>query len=155
MTFNDLSLCVRKCRLPSSCYVMVPSPKDHTTFPPKGYVAISPQHLEYGLRFPILPYLVDLLYDLKLSPCQLTPNSYAQLTSLTIFFIKEGYSPFSPKIIKSLYSFKSVKDGLYYVRARPSDFKGLLSQGKAKGKSNVGDYKTHWFFISCSFLFSL
>ena len=127
----------------------------HAAYPPSRFVAISPQHFESGFRFPLAPYLLKLLNEFKLTPFQLTPNSYAQLTSLTLLFLRNNLpSPF-PKLVKFLFSFKSAKDGLYYLVAHPSQYKTILPQGRAKGKSNVGDYKSSWFFVSCPLLLLL
>lgn len=132
MTFKELKSCASEYRLPCDSRLMVPSPDDHAAFPLAGYMAVSPQHLEFGFRFPLHPYLVAILNDLKLAPFQLTPNSYAQITSLALLFRKNELSFPTPKILRYLYSFKSTKDGLYYMAARLSDCKKLLPQGKAK-----------------------
>jgi len=118
-------------------------------------VAISPQHFESRFRLPLIPYLLKLLNKLKLALFQLTPNSYAQLTSLALLFLGNKFRPPFPKLVKFLFSFKSAKDGLYYLASRPSQYKTILPQGKIKGKSNVGDYKSSWFFVSCPLLLSL
>jgi len=90
---------------------MVTLPSDHAAFLPAGFVAVSPQHLEFGLRFPLHPYLVAILNDLKLAPFQLTPNSYAQITSIAILFKKNQLHFPTPKILKYHYSFKGTKEG--------------------------------------------
>lgn len=155
MTFGELKSCASEYRFPCGARLMVPSPGDHAAFPPAGYVAVNPQHLEFGLRFPLHSYLVAILNDLKLAPFQLTPNSYAQITSLALLFRKNELPFPTPKIFRYLYSFKGTKDELYYMAARSSDYKRLLPQGNAKGRSNVGDYKSHWFYISCCSLHDL
>ena len=121
----------------------------HATYPPTGFIAISPQHLESGFRFPVAPYILSLLNKLKLTPFKRTPNSYSQLTSLALLFLRNNLSSSSPKIVKFLFVFKNAKDELYYLAARPSQYKAILPQGRVKGKSNVGDYKSSWFFVSC------
>ena len=118
-------------------------------------MAVSPQHIEIRFRFLVVPYLLNLLNELKLAPFQFTPNSYTQLISLAILFLRNKLSSPSPKLIKFLFYFKSTKDGLYYLVARPSPYKAILPQGRAKGKSNVGNYKFHWFFVACPSLLSL
>ena len=152
---NEVADLARKLHIPPSCQAMLPTTSCHAAYPPKDFIAISLQHLESGFRFPVAPFLIDLLNDLKLAPFQLTPNSYAQLTWLSILFLSNNLSPPSPRIIRFLYSFKAIKEGLYYLTACSSNFKSILPQGKAKGKSNVGDYKSHWFFISCRSLSKL
>ena len=87
---------------------MLLTPKKHAVYPPQGYIAISTQHLEHGLRFPIPPYLIEFLNTVKLVPFQLAPNSYAQLTSLALAFLKNGLRPPTPKIIQTFYSIKGL-----------------------------------------------
>ena len=155
VTANELVEIASEYRLPMGCKVMVPSAKCHAAYPPKGFTAVSPQHMELGLRFPIPDYLISLLNDLQLAPFQLTANSYSQITSLAILFRKAELPPPSPKLFRYLFCFKSAKEGLYYISARATAPKSVLPQGKGKGKSNVGDYKSHWFFVSCISLLRL
>ena len=122
--------------------VFVPPESSHAAYPAIGFVAISPQHFESGFRLPLVPYLLELLNDLKLAPFQLTPISYAQLTSLALLFLRNKLPPPSLNLVKFLFSFKSAKDGLYYLTAHPSQYKTILPQGRVKGKSNVGYYKS-------------
>ena len=87
----------------------------------------APSIFESGFRFLLAPYLLKLLNEVKLAPFQLTPNSYAQLTSLALIFLRNNLHPPSLKLVKFPFSFKSAKDGLYYLAARPSQYKTILS----------------------------
>ena len=102
-----------------------------------------------------MPYLLKLLNELKLTPFQLTLNFYAQLTSLALLFLRNKLPPPSSKFVKFFFSFKSAKDGLYYLAAHPSQYKAIIPQVRVKGKSNVGNYKSNWFFVSCPSLLLL
>ena len=151
---SDLETIAEGFSLPKGCRAMVPKASDHAAFPPKGFFAISHQHIEAGFRFPVHPYLVALLNDLNLAPFQLTPNSYAHLTALASIFLKNDLPPPTPAMIHHLFLFRSTtgpkankKDGFYYTSARKSPYKVNLPQGI--GKSNVGDYKSRWFYASC------
>jgi len=53
LTISKLRSCALEYRLPCVTRVMVPSPGDHPAFPPVGFVAVNPQHLEFRLRFPL------------------------------------------------------------------------------------------------------
>ena len=53
LTINELRSCALECHLPCGTRVIVPSPDDYAVFPPAGFVAINPQHLEFRLRFPL------------------------------------------------------------------------------------------------------
>ena len=145
---------------PATCRVMVLSHHDHAADPPDGFIAISRQHVKIGFRFPVPPYLINLLNDLEIALFQLTPNSYAQITTLAYIFFKNGLPPPNSNIIQSLFFFKftttphdTKRDGIYYITARNSPYKAFLPL-KA-GKSNVGDYKSRWFYASCLSLLKL
>ena len=129
---------MRKFRLLKDCRVYIHFLSYHATYPPTGFVAISPQLPKSRFRFPLAPYLLNLLNELKLAPFQLTPNLYAQLISLAILFLSNQLSPPSPRLI-NFFFFNSVKDRLYYLTACPSQYKVIR---KENGKSNVGDYKS-------------
>ena len=74
LTCEDLSGLGIQYHFPRGCRLMEPAPTDHAATPPKGFVAISIQHLEAGLRFLVPSYLIELLNDLRLAPGQLTSN---------------------------------------------------------------------------------
>ena len=129
---------------------------DRAAYPPEGFVAISREHMELGFRFPMPEYLKDLLNDLKLAPFQLTPNSYAYLTTLAAGFRKHGLGFPTPRIIRTILSFKAIsgKDGLYYAAPRLySEYKEFLPQNCTK--SNVGEYKSNWALFTCPSLAGL
>ena len=153
---------VKQFHIPFGCRILLPDSNNHACYPPRGFIAVSTQHLEQGLRFPVPPFLVEFLNKVKLAPFQLTPNSYTQLISLAVAFFRNGLHAPTPRIIQQFYSFKAVSagdgekpDGIYYLTARQSQYKDLLPKGEAKGKSNVGPYKTSWFYISCPSLADL
>ena len=86
--------------------VYIPIEDCHAAYPPIGFAAISPQHLEFGFRFPVAPYLLNLLNELKLAPFQLTPNFYTQLTSLALLFLRNKLSLAFSKLVKFLFFFQ-------------------------------------------------
>ena len=124
--FHEMVACTREYHLPWDYRVYIPSENSHVTYPPTDFVAINSQHLESGFRFPVAPYILSLLNELKLAPFQLIPNSYSQLTSLTLLFLRNHFSSPSQKLVKFLFFFKSAKDRLYYLAVRPSQYKTIL-----------------------------
>ena len=150
LTFDKLEAWAREVTIPLGCRANVPAGTDQAAYPPTGFIAISREHMELGFRFPIPGYLRDLLNNLKLAPFQLTPNSYAHLTTLAAAFRKYGLGFPTPRIIRSLYSFKAItgKEGLYYATPRQSsDYRAFLPQRCTK--SNVGEYKSNWAWFTC------
>jgi len=148
LSLRDLDDYIKMYHIPKSCRIVMPSKKDHVTYPSRGFVAISPQHLLAGLRFLIPPFIINFLNQLKLAPFQLSPNSYNHLVSLGLLYTRHGLSPTTVEVLSYLFTLKAVgpKDGIYYLSARPSETPFL---SKIKVKSNAGPYKTSYFYISC------
>jgi len=92
--FYKVGACTREFRFPIDCRVYILSPSYHIAYPSTSSVTISPQHLESGFMFPLMPYLLNLLNELKLTLFQLIPNSYTQFTSLAILFLWNKLSPY-------------------------------------------------------------
>jgi len=97
--FHEVGTCTLKFCLSREYRVYIPSKDSHAAYPPIGFVAISPKHLKSGFRFPVAPYILNLLNEVKLTPFQLTPNLYVQLTSLAILFPRNQLFPLSSKLI--------------------------------------------------------
>lgn len=53
----------------------MPSPTDRIHRPPPGYIGVYTRQLQYGLRFPLDPFVRDILIKYRISLCQLTPVS--------------------------------------------------------------------------------
>ncbi|KAL5815912.1 hypothetical protein ACOSQ3_024290 [Xanthoceras sorbifolium] len=141
--------------LPKGYKVMVPKVTDRPARSPSGYIAISSHHLNAGLRFILPTFLLCVLNLLRLASMQLTPNSYAQLISFYLTFRRRGFGSPSDNIIRYCYSLKKCPlseksfgsawhKGIYYLPVQANEYQGLL---QTKIKSNVGNYKTAYFFI--------
>jgi len=64
----EVSACTQEFCFRKNCRVYVPAESSHAAYPLSGFVAISPQHFESGFRFPLAPYLLKILNELKLAP---------------------------------------------------------------------------------------
>lgn len=56
------------CELPSPEHARV-------THPPRGFVSVYTRHLEYRLRFPLDPFVADVLVGYNITLDQLNPKS--------------------------------------------------------------------------------
>ena len=63
----DVKGLVTQFHIPLGCRALLPDSTNHACYPPRGYVAVSVQHFEQGLRFPIQPYWIAFLNKLKLA----------------------------------------------------------------------------------------
>ncbi|KZV44725.1 hypothetical protein F511_37937 [Dorcoceras hygrometricum] len=78
--------------------VLIPLPEDRAHLPPEGYHTFYMNQLEMGLRFPVPRFIQDLCDHLKVSPSQLTPNSYSSLLGLGVL-LKFYQAPISLHLI--------------------------------------------------------
>ena len=129
---REVSACAWEFRFPTDCLVYVPAESSHAAYPPSSFVAISPQHFESGFRFPLAPYLLKPLNELKLAPFQLTPNSYAQLTSLVLLFLRNNLPPPSPKLGKFLFLSRVPSTGCIILQLIPFSTKLFFPRGERR-----------------------
>ncbi|KAL5762758.1 hypothetical protein ACOSP7_019022 [Xanthoceras sorbifolium] len=137
---------VHTFHLPKGHKVLIPRAIDSRTHPPQGYVVISPHHLPAGLRFPLPRFLIRALNLLELVPIQLTPNAYTRLLSFYLIFRRKRIGSPTNNILRHCFQMKKCPfnkkslgaarlDGIYYLSARPGDYRVLL---QLDIKSNVG-----------------
>ncbi|KAL5767640.1 hypothetical protein ACOSP7_014235 [Xanthoceras sorbifolium] len=156
ITRKDLVGLVHTFHLPMGHRVLIPRASDSPTHPPLGYVAISSHHLLAGLRFPLPRFLIKVLNLLQLTPIQLTPNVYTWLLSFYLIFRRKRIGSPTDNIIRHYFHMKKCPlnkklpgktrhDKIYYLPVRSSDYRALL---QSDIKSNVGDYKASYFYIT-------
>ncbi|KAL5762535.1 hypothetical protein ACOSP7_018799 [Xanthoceras sorbifolium] len=155
VTKADLKLFVRVFTIPKGYKLLTLSMQDKAVYPPPGYVLISHQHLQVGLRLPFPRFLIDILNLLTLAPLKLSPNSYSKLISLYLMFSRHGIPPRSDNINRFCFSLKknpipknvpdgTLYNGIYYLSVRAHQYKKLLSDTK----SNLGSYKISYFIVT-------
>lgn len=70
--------------LPSGYWFSL-SGEDDTVFdPPEGHITVYPKHLEFGIIFPLDPFIVQVLNEYNLSLAQLMPMSIQSLRGWTL-----------------------------------------------------------------------
>ncbi|KZV51402.1 hypothetical protein F511_20566 [Dorcoceras hygrometricum] len=62
--------------------IVIPVAENRAHLPPEGYHTFYLNQLEMGLRFPVPRFIQTLCDHFKVSPSQLTPNSYSSLLAL-------------------------------------------------------------------------
>ncbi|KZV51601.1 hypothetical protein F511_25600 [Dorcoceras hygrometricum] len=98
--------------------VLIPLPEDRAHLPPEGYHTFYMNQLEMGLRFPVPRFIQDLCDHLKVSPSQLTPNSYSSLLGLGVL-LKFYQAPLSHHLIDKLTQIRQQDVGKFFIRLKP------------------------------------
>ncbi|KZV26126.1 hypothetical protein F511_13586 [Dorcoceras hygrometricum] len=85
---------------------------------PEGYYTFYMNQLEMGLRFPVPRFIQDLCDHLKVSPSQLTPNSYSSLLGLGVL-LKFYQAPLSLYLIDKLTQIRQQDVGKFFIHLKP------------------------------------
>ncbi|KZV18435.1 hypothetical protein F511_21023 [Dorcoceras hygrometricum] len=98
--------------------IMIPMAKDQAHLPPEGYHTLYLNHLDMGLRFPVPRFIQNLCDHLKVSPSQLTPNSYSSLLALGVilWFFR---APFSLHLIYNFTQVRQQDVGKFFILLKP------------------------------------
>ncbi|KZV22981.1 hypothetical protein F511_20382 [Dorcoceras hygrometricum] len=92
---------------------------------------------EMGLRFPVPRFIQDLCDHLKVSPSQLTPNSYSSLLALGVL-LKFYQAPLSLHLIYNLTQIRQQDVGKFFIRLKP-EF-GFLKGNPSSHKGRMSRY---------------
>ena len=108
--------------------------RPHTS--PVSYVTLSKHHFQFGVRFPLNPFFIEVLRYFGLTVFQITPNGWAHMIGLFGLFTEQVMGPPTAEEFAWFYSVKSNKndEGFYYFAKRP--VKGL--QAVVKIRDNLG-----------------
>ncbi|KZV43178.1 hypothetical protein F511_23654 [Dorcoceras hygrometricum] len=98
--------------------IVIPVAEDRAHLPPEGYHTFYLNQLEMGLRFPVPRFIQTLCDHFKVSPIQLTPNSYSSLLALGIL-LRFHQAPLSLHLIYSLTQIRQQDVGKFFIRFRP------------------------------------
>lgn len=96
MDQGDLSLIRGVYRIPWDFELELHGPDAHIDYPPPGRVRVYEEAFEVGLKFPILPFIFELLKSYEIPLYVLTPNSIRYIVGfLGICFMAEIQSSLS------------------------------------------------------------
>ena len=105
--------------------VIEPTNLKRPYIPPFGHVMLSERYLQFGVRFPLNPFFIEVVRHFGLTVFQITPNGWAHMIELFSLFFEQGMGPPTAEEFAWFYSVKSNKNdkGFYYFSKRPT--KGL------------------------------
>ncbi|KZV36072.1 hypothetical protein F511_25636 [Dorcoceras hygrometricum] len=120
--------------------ILIPLPEDRAHLPPEGYHTFYINQLEMGLRFPVPRFIQSLCDHLRVSPSQLTPNSYSSLLGLGIL-LKYYQAPLSLHLIHNMTQIQQQDVGKFFIRLKPE-------YGFIKGNpSSHKGWMSRYFFV--------
>ena len=73
--------------------VVEPTDLERQHTPPVDYVTLSELYLQFGVRFPLNPFFVEVLWYFGLTVFQITPNGWAYMIGLFGLFVEQGMGP--------------------------------------------------------------
>ena len=73
---------------------------------------------ENGLRFPLHPFIKNVLQHFNVCPSQLSPNFWGVLVGLLVFFRDKGLGVPSIALLLDLFSVKEASEGFLYISKR-------------------------------------
>ena len=105
---------------------------------------VSKTFLKFVVWFPLHPYFVRILNHYNLTVFQITPNGWAQMIGLFVFFVERKMDPPILKEISWFYTLKSCQEnfGFYYFSKRVSK----RSRFVVKIRDNLGTWKDAYFY---------
>ena len=75
---------------------------------------------ENGLRFPLHPFIKNVLQHFNVCPSQLYPNFWGLLVCLLVFFRDKGLGVPTIALLLDFFSVKEVAEGFLYISKRTS-----------------------------------
>ena len=73
--------------------VIEPTDLDRAHIPPVGHVTLSEHYLQFGVRFPLNPFFVEVLRYFGLIIFQIMSNSWAQMIRLSACLLSREWGP--------------------------------------------------------------
>ena len=124
--------------------VIEPTNLERPHIPLVGHVTLSERYLQFGVRFPLNRFFVEVLWYFSLIVFQITPNGWAHMIELFGLFVKQGMGPPTAEEFAWFYSMKRNKNdkGFYYFSKRSA--KGL--QAVMRIRDNLRRWKELYFF---------
>ncbi|KAM6560626.1 hypothetical protein CsatA_029865 [Cannabis sativa] len=150
VTKSDLSTFTRLNLLRLASLRPKPTQRAHLPFTnpaiiPREHVVISIPILRCGVSVPFHPFIVAILKRYVVSPFQLTPNSYR--TALAFYAMYMEYVHRAPSVEEFSYFYDIKSVGLYNGFYCFSEWATSKINGVEGMVSNMGDWKSKWFFI--------
>lgn len=90
MTEVEFDVASTKYEMPINVYYYMPEYYERIDQPTEGMVAIYEVLMDAGLRFPLHPTIFHLLVAWRLTPTQITPNSWSYILETMNMFGQAG-----------------------------------------------------------------
>ena len=97
-----------------------------------------------GLRFPLHPFIKNVLQFFNVCPSQLSPNFWGVLVGLLVLFRDKGLGVPSIALLLDFFSVKEAVEGFLYISKR-SSASLIISDLPSSHKH----WKERYFFIGC------
>ena len=150
-TFKDakaLSVFNRLYRLPPNHKFIFADAADRSCHWRPDSLCVYRDALIGGLRFPIHPFIVKLLADAQVNPCQIAPNAWRAIITFLIICLKKGFEP-SVAVFRKIFQFRNSSSsslGWVFVAqraGRPHIYDGnSIPENNQKWKSDF--LYVHW-----------
>ena len=111
---------------PSGVRIWCPDLLTSYVIPIPKMVCFFEATFENGLRFPLHPFIKNILQHFNVCPSQLSPNFWGVLVGLLVFFRDKGFGVPSIALLLDFFSVKEASEGFFYISkqatARPIIF---------------------------------
>ena len=97
---------------------------------------------ENNLRFPLHPFIKNVLQHFNVCPSQLSPNFWGVLVGLLVFFKDKGLGVPSIDLLLDFFSLKEASEGFLYISKRATT-RLIISDLPSSYKH----WKEHYFFV--------
>ena len=124
----------------------IPAAEDRIHRTPAGYIGVYVRMLEYGLRFPVHPFVINVLNGFNISLSQLTPLSIRRTMSYLWVCLFLGFTP-DMDVFRTMFKLtptaqaKSQGPGWWNIQDAP----GFLSSFPFK--SSDKDWRGQWIWV--------
>ncbi|GMN61760.1 hypothetical protein TIFTF001_030848 [Ficus carica] len=118
VTRRYLDVLRQEFRIPDDVDLVVPGVDDLPSRPPPGYVALSAEYFQAGLRLPLHPFLRWALTRLNVAPAQLNANAYHVLVGCFILWAAKFAEKLPFGAFQNIYRMKTIPSskGFYYFQ---------------------------------------
>ena len=103
---KTLSVYNRLYRLPPNHKFVFANGSDRSCHWRPEYLCVYRESLIGGLRFPVHPFIVKLLADAQVSPCQIAPNAWRAIITYLVISLKKGFQP-SVAVFRKIFQFRN------------------------------------------------
>ncbi|KAK0603091.1 hypothetical protein LWI29_001300 [Acer saccharum] len=161
---EEITRYMRRFDLDSNVISLIPAEGRAAWNPPLGHVVIYGAMLTCGVTLPLQPFITWFLAEARLSPAQLTLNSYHILMCMWHMWHRMKRPPPTPREIRHFYWLRPVGNtGIYFLQSTQPKFwipKDVVVKGRIEPTTNEKMkgfvwgfptlnkfWKNSWFFV--------